>query len=74
MRFTHRYGPARCQVPAYLCTTPEAGLEHDLRPTGGFLRGSDPRIAETGPHVKGKCTAAEAAALDMRSVFCLFCW
>ena len=53
---------------------PEAGLEHDLRPTGGFLRGSDPRIAETGPHVKGKCTAAEAAALDMRSVSCLFCW
>ncbi len=33
-----------------------------------------PEEAETGPHVKGKCTAAEAAVLDMRSVSFLFCW
>ena len=38
---------------------PEAGLEHDLRPAGHFLRGPDLRIAETGPHVKGKCTAVQ---------------
>ena len=49
-------------------------MERDLCPTIHFLCGSDPRIAETGPHVKGKCTAANAAALDMRSVSRLYCW
>ncbi len=47
-----------------------AGLERDLCPTGRLLRGQNSRIAETGPHVKGKCTAAQAAALDMHSVSC----
>ena len=31
-----------------------AGLEYDLCPIERFLRGSNPRIAETDPHVKGK--------------------
>ena len=47
-------------------------MEHHLRPTDHFLWGQNPRIAETGPHIKGKCTAAVAAALDMRSASCLY--
>ena len=47
-----------------------AGLECDLRPTGYFLRWQNAGIAENDPPVKGKCTAAKAAALDKRPVSC----
>ena len=47
------------------------GLEQDLCSTNDFLRGSDARITENGPHVKGKMNGGNAAALDMRPVSCL---
>ena len=48
-----------------------AGLEQDLCPADDLLLGSDARITENSPHVKGEMYGGKAAALDMRPVSCL---
>ena len=44
------------------------GLDQDICSADDFLHGSDSRITENGPHVKG---GGNAVALDMRAVPCL---
>ena len=63
VRLSHRRQPVQDAVSGHdghyeKVDRPEAGLERHLRPDGRFLWRQNPRIAEIGPHVKGKCTAA----------------